>query len=62
MNLIAPHLSLTERVPVIEQLDDDENLSTGTIQQNQFDPNIFKITSKTSKSKKNLSSKNTNLN
>lgn len=62
MNLVAPHLSVTEHVPVIEQLDDDEQSSTDTVQQNQFDPSIFKMTFKTSKSKKILSSKNTNLN
>ncbi|VVC38091.1 Hypothetical protein CINCED_3A017933 [Cinara cedri] len=62
MNLVAPHLSITERVPVIEQLDDEEQSSADTVQQNQFDPSIFKMTFKTSKSKKILLSKNTNLN
>lgn len=55
MNLVAPHLSVTEQF-------DDEQSATDTIQQNQFDPSIFKMTLKTSKSKKILPSKNTNLN
>lgn len=62
MNLVTPHLSITERVPVIEQLDDDEQSHTDSVQQNQFDPTIFKMTFKTSKGKKILPSKNTNLN
>lgn len=60
MNLVAPHLNVTERVPAIGQLDDDEQFSTDTISQlNHFDPSILKTTFKIPKSKRNLQSKNT---
>lgn len=53
MNLVAPHLNVTERVPVIGQSDDDEQSSTDTVAQlNHFDPNILKTTFKIPKSKK----------
>jgi hypothetical protein len=53
MNLVAPHLNVTEKVPAIGQLDDDESLSADTVQLNHFDPSILKTTFKVSKSKKN---------
>lgn len=52
MNLVAPHLNVVERVPAIEQLDEDEQTSSDSVQMNHFDPSILKTTFKTSKSKK----------
>lgn len=52
MNLVAPHLNVTERVPAIDQLDDDEQMSSDSVQVNHFDPSILKTTFKNSKSKK----------
>lgn len=60
MNLVAPHLNVTERVPAIEQSDDDEQLFNDTAEQiNHFDTSILKTTFKNTKNKKNLQSKNT---
>lgn len=60
MNLVAPHLNVTGKVPAIGQLDDEEQSSTDTAaQMNHFDPSILKTTFKIPKSKKNSQSKNT---
>lgn len=53
MNLVAPHLNVTDKVPAIDQLDDDEPSPSDTMQLNHFDPSILKTTFKVSKSKKN---------
>lgn len=59
MNLVAPHLNVTERVSVIGQFDEDEHPSTDTAQLNHFDPGILKTTFKTSKNRKHSQSKHT---
>ncbi|XP_003240263.1 tubulin polyglutamylase complex subunit 2-like [Acyrthosiphon pisum] len=53
MNLVAPQLNVTNRVPAIGQLDDDEQSTTDSISLNHIDPCILKTMFKMSKSKKN---------
>ncbi|KAL5244597.1 hypothetical protein ACI65C_012007 [Semiaphis heraclei] len=62
MNLVAPQLNVTDRVPVIGQLDDDEQFTTDNAPLNHFDPSILKTTFKMSKSKKVQSNKSSCLN
>jgi len=58
MNLVAPHLNVTERVP-----DDDEQPAAASTADNSppnhFDPNILKTAFKSSKSKKHQQAKAT---
>ncbi|XP_025191563.1 tubulin polyglutamylase complex subunit 2 [Melanaphis sacchari] len=54
MNLVAPQLNVTDRLPVIGQLDDDEQSTIDSAAPvNHLDPSILKTTFKMSKSKKN---------
>lgn len=52
MNLVAPHLNVTERIAAIGQLEDEEPSAMDAAQLNNFDPNILKTSLKISKSKK----------
>jgi len=52
MNLVAPQLNVTDRVPEVGQLDDDEQFTTDSAPLNHFDPSILKTTFKMSKIKK----------
>ncbi|XP_050538150.1 tubulin polyglutamylase complex subunit 2 [Daktulosphaira vitifoliae] len=60
MNLVAPHLNVTERVQAISQFDHDDSYSANNTHINHFDPNILKNTFKTVKSKKSTTQSKSN--
>lgn len=52
MNMVAPHLNITEGTTAMGQSNDEEPSSRDIAQLNNFDPSILKTTLKNSKNKK----------